>query len=245
MGVALPPRHRRVLTAVVLVAALAVGVLAWSAATRDEPQERDTTAQPSASASAERRTRVPRHLRDWLSPGSPLPGPRAGVAVVERVASPVEGHDSVALSLTRGRGARWVLAVARDGRVVTYSDVPEQSRWLAFDQWLDDLVDQEEGGPGLVLADVRPDGTMVAVADGAEVLDQAVDRDHRMGAFRESRRSVFAVALVRWQGHRWFVMSERLHGETTSTAIAARRSGTTARTADDFIEQMSELGARP
>lgn len=244
MGVALPQRHRRVLTALTVVVALAVGLLVWSA-TRDESPVRVTTAPPSASASADPDTRVPRHLRDWLTRGAPLPGPRAGVTVLDRVDGPVDHHDSVALSLSKGGDARWVLAVVRDGQVVTYSDVPAQSRWLTFDQWLDDLVDQEEGGPGLVLAVVRPDGAMVAETEGAEVLDQAVDRRHRMDAFREARDSVFAVALVRWQGHRWFVMSERHDHTTRSTAISAKRTGTTATTAEEFIAQYSEIGTRP
>ena len=172
---------------------------------------------------------------------SPRRGDRA-----ERVDDPVDGLSSVALSLESRRAGRWVLAVVRDdGELVTYSDVPADSRWLTFDHWLEDLVLQEEGAPGLVLASVGDDGTVVPVADGAEVLDQAVDRDHRMGAFREERDSVFAVALVRWEHHRWFVMSERYDDGVRSVAIAASRSGTTATTAEEFIAQYSELGRGP
>ena len=249
MGVALPSRHRRVLAAVVLVAALVAGARVWSAvtATRDGPPRAATArVPPSPTGVLEPAARVPRHLRPWLVPGAPLPAPRADVTVRDRVDDPVDGFASVAFSLESRHAGRWVLAVVRDdGDLVTYSDVPADSRWLTFDHWLDDLVLQEEGSPGLVLASVADDGTMVPVADGARVLDQAVDRDHRMGAFREERDSVFAVALVGWERRRWFVMSERYDDEVRSVAIAASRSGTTATTAAEFIAQMAELGKRP
>ena len=249
MGVALPARHRRVLAAVVLVAALVAGALVWSAvtATRDGPPRAATArVPPSPTGVLEPAARVPRHLRPWLVPGAQLHAPRADVTVRDRVDDPVDGFASVALSLAADHAGRWVHAVLRDdGELVTYSDVPADSRWLTFDHWLDDLVLQEEGSPGLVLASVADDGTMVPVADGARVLDQAVDRDHRMGAFREERDSVFAVALVGWERRRWFVMSERYDDELRSIAIAASRSGTTATTAEEFIAQYSELGKRP
>lgn len=251
MGVALPSRHRRVLAVVAvaaLVAAVVTAALAWTTVTttREAPSAATTPVTPSPSGASEPAARVPRHLRPWLVPGAPLPTPRAGVTVLDRVDDPVDGLTSVALSLESDAAGRWVLAVVReDGELVTYSDVPADSRWLTFDHWLEDLVLQEEGAPGLVLASVGEDGTMVPVADGARVLDQAVDRDHRMGAFREERDSVFAVALVRWEGHRWFVMSERYDDEVRSVAIAASRSGTTATTAEEFIAQYSALGRRP
>lgn len=249
MGVALPSRHRWALAAAVLVAALVAAALAWSAVTttREGPPGAATTSEtPSPTRVLEPAARVPRHLRPWLVPGAPLPAPRAGVTVRDRVDDPVDGLSSVALSLGSRHASRWVLAVVRDdGELVTYSDVPANSRWLTFDHWLEDLVLQEEGAPGLVLARVGADGTMVPVADGARVLDQAVDRDHRMGAFREERDSVFAVALVGWEHHRWFVMSERYDDEVRSVAIAASRSGTTATTAQEFIAQYSELGKGP
>ncbi|MDR7251966.1 hypothetical protein J2X46_000942 [Nocardioides sp. BE266] len=249
MAPTLPVRHRRVLTYVGLVAALVIGILAWSAvaATRDEPNGSgaSSSASPSAAATV---VRIPRHLKAWLEavPGSDLPEPRAGVTVLDRVDAPDELADAIGLSLETDGDARWVLAVRRtDGELVTYSEVPAQSRWLTFDQWRTDLVLQEEGAPGLVLASVGDDGVMIPIADGAEVVDQAVDRDHRMGAFRERRHSVFAVALVRWEGEKWFVMSERYDDQSRSTAIAARRTGTTATTAEEFIAQYSELGKRP
>lgn len=244
MRAVLPRRHRRVLAGVGVTAALVLGVAAWAAATRDEPGV--TTAPPRPSTAAEPVARVPRHLRAWLVPGSPLPEPRDGITVLDRRDDPDDLAEAIGWSLATEDDARWILALRRDdGELVTYMDLPSDSRWLTFDQWLTDLVLQEEGAPGLVLASVGDDGTMVPVADGAEVVDQAVDRDHRMGAFREERDSVFAVALVRWEGHRWFVMSERYDGESRSTAIAASRTGTTATTAEEFIAQYSELGKRP
>jgi hypothetical protein len=244
MGVGLPTRHRRVHAGLGLAAALVIGALGWSAATHDEPPSKTTAAAPTTSATPEPAP-VPRHLRDWLTPGSPLPGPGAGATVLDRVDDPVDGADSVGWSLGKGRSARWVLAFVRDGELITYSAVPADSGWLTFDQWLEDLSLQEEGAPGLVLASMGDDGTMTPVADGAQVVDQALDRDHRMGAFREERDSVFAVAVVRWEGHRWFVMSERYDGRSRTTTIAAARSGTTATTAEEFIAQYSELGKRP
>jgi hypothetical protein len=249
MGIVLPRSHRRDIAAVVLLTALVAAALVWFAVTttRDGPPRAATTlVAPSPTAVLEPAAPVPQHLRRWLVPGAPLPAPRAGVDVQDRVDDPVDGLSSVALSLESHQARRWVLSVVRDdGELVTYSDVPTQSRWLTFDHWLEDLVLQEEGAPGLVLASLGADGTMVPVADGARVLDQAVDRDHRMGAFREERDSVFAVALVGWERRRWFVMSERHDDEVRSVAIAASRSGTAATTAKEFITQYSELGKRP
>lgn len=248
MRAALPRRHRRVLAVVGVVAAVAVGTTAWSAATRDEPDRAAASPTTTPATTEPAAVRVPRHLRRWIEPdpGSDLPVPRAGVTVLDRRDDPDDLPDAIGLSLAQGGDARWVLALRRDdGELVTYSDVPADSRWLTFDQWLTDLVLQESGASGLELAVVGDDGTMSPVADGAAVLDQAVDVDHRMGAFRERRDSVFAVALVRWQGARWFVLSERYDGRSRSTVVAASRTGTTATTAEEFIAQYSELAERP
>ena len=196
-GVALPTRHRRVLGwRSSLAAALAVGGSASGPRSqpRDDPAaSRPTTAPRRAAATAEPHRRA----------GAAAPAgvarrrlPAARPARRRRPSSnawtaPVDGLDSdrtLAGSTARCRplGPRRRARRRRAGHLQRYPDRLPLARPSTTGST--DLVLQEEGTPGLVLASVGDDGTMVPVTDGAVVLDQAVDHDHRMGAFREERR---------------------------------------------------------
>jgi hypothetical protein len=176
-----------------------------------------------------------------------MAAPRPGTVVRVRRADPVgrPGADSLGLWLERGREELWVLAVVDEHGLHVASEVPGRSAWLTFGQWLADTAGVEAGGPGLVLADVRRDGSMVPVAPGAVVLDQAVVPDGRLGPFRERSTSVASVAIVRWQGSRWYVLGERRGAGSRRNTVAAGRAGFAATTAEQLITAWERAGRRP
>ncbi|CAM3716330.1 hypothetical protein [Nocardioides zeicaulis] len=189
-------------------------------------------------------------LRRWLvlRAGSRLPRPRAGVVVEETRREPVGptgATESLGLSLRRGDRARWVLAVVDEDGLHVDLEHPRLSAWLTVDPWLADTAGIEEGGPGLVLAEMGPDGSMVALAHGARVLHEAVVPDGALGQLRESVTSTAAVAIVRWRSHRWFVLAERLPSRTRHVTVAASRSGFHAATAAELVTRWERASRAP
>lgn len=208
---------------------------------------------PSAAAPATAPVSGPgivRTLRAWLvvPDESGLPVARAGTVVQETRSDPVGAggaSDSVGLRLARGGSTRWVLAVLDRGHLHVDSERPRLSSWLTFDEWLTDTADVERGGPGLVLADLSGDGAVVPAARGVRVLDHAAVHDGLMDPFRETRTSTAAVAIVRWQRHRWFVFVERLRPRANRITVAASRIGFRAHTAEELLVRWDRAGRRP
>ena len=182
-------------------------------ATTTGPSTHPTPAAPPAGVGI-----VPA-LRPWLvrPEGSRLPEPRAGVVVQETASRP--GRTA-----RRHRVARPVAPQGRPGaldpcggglrRAPRRPGPPRPLRLAHLRPVAEDTADIERGGPGLVLAEMGSDGAMAAQARGAQVLDQALVPDGGMGPMRESGTSTAAVAIVRWQSHRWFVLAERTPSRT-------------------------------
>ena len=125
-------------------------------------------------------------------------------------------------------------------------DQASDSGWSTFDQWLADQVALEAGEPAPALVDLADDGTVTPALDGVEVLDQQADPDLRPYG-TEADGAVSAVALVEWQGGRWFVLAIGGNGPDSVTAVAAEKAGG-ARTLEEFVvfmvDQADEGGMR-
>lgn len=211
----------------------------------------DATTEPPSESATERpdaRARLPRFLRPWLvvPDGADLPAARPGTVVRKSRPDPVggDGH-SLGLLLERGARSLWALAVVDADGLHVDSTQPRLSSWLTFDQWLTDTADVERGGPGLVLADLAHDGSVVPVARGARVLDQVAVPDDLMSPFRMARARPAAVAIVRWQGHRWYVFVERRLPRNWRITVGASRIGLRARTATELLVRWDRFGHRP
>lgn len=152
-----------------------------------------------------------------------------GVSVVRQVEDPVPGEDSLGLVLRSGGRTTWALFT--QGGNASAWERESESGWLTFDQWLDDQVALQAGGPRVRLVDFGADGTVSAAAPGVEVLDQRVDPD--LPAYGTTEVPS-ALAMVTWQGERWFVLVVRFDGPDGVTTFAARKAGG-AETLDEFI----------
>ena len=105
------------------------------------------------------------------------------------------------------------------------------SGWLTFDQWLADQVALQTGDPAPRLVELEDDGTVARRAPGVEVLDQQADPD--LPAYGTGGGPL-GLALVTWQGERWFVLSCASPARTASPRSRPRRPDG-AETLDDFI----------
>lgn len=252
-------RHRRSTgRARHVVPALALTLLAAGCAVADDGRPDG----PEPTSSATRRSddttsthgpgapRLPAFLRPWLvvPDGADLPEARSGTVVRETRPDPVGrggDSDSVGLLLERGGRSLWVLAVVDEDGLHVDSDRPRLSSWLTFDQWLADNADVERGGPGVAIADLDEDGVVVPVAGGARVLDQAVVADGALGALRRSGTSTAAVAIVRWEGHRWFLLAERVRPQRAPITVAASRIGFRASSAAQLLVRWERASHAP
>lgn len=152
-----------------------------------------------------------------------------GVTVVRQVEDPVPGDDSLGLVLRSEGQTTWAL-FTQGGDASTWEPEAE-SGWLTFDQWLADHVALETGGPRVRLVKLEDDGTVRPSVAGVEVLDQRARPD--LPAYGTSEVPS-ALALVSWQGERWFVLVLRFDGEDGVTTFAAEKADG-ATTLDDFI----------
>ena len=152
-----------------------------------------------------------------------------GVTVVRQVEDPVPGDDSLGLVLRSEGRTSWAL-FTQGGDASTWEPEAE-SGWLTFDQWLADHVALETGGPRVRLVELEDDGTVRPAVAGVEVLDQRARPDLPTYGTSEVPS---ALALVSWQGERWFVLVLRFDGEDGVTTFAAKKADG-ATTLDDFI----------
>ena len=152
-----------------------------------------------------------------------------GVSVVRQVDDPVPGDDSLGLVLRSEGRTTWALFT--QGGDASVWEPEAESGWLTFDQWLADQVALQTGGPRLRLVELGADGTVSAAAPGVEILDQRANPE--LPAYGTGEVPS-ALALVTWQGERWFVLVMRFDGPDGVTTFAARKADG-AQTLDDFI----------
>lgn len=166
-----------------------------------------------------------------------------GVSVVRQVEDPVPGDDSLGLVLRSEGRTTWALFT--QGGDASSWELETDSGWLTFDQWLTDQVAMRTGSPGTRLVRLAADGTVSAVAPSVEVLDQQADPD--LPAYGTDAAGASAVALLEWQGERWFVLAVRFPREVAVTTFAASKTGG-AETLDQFVafvaDQADEGGLR-
>jgi hypothetical protein len=166
-----------------------------------------------------------------------------GVSVVRKVEDPVPGDDSLGLVLRSEGRTTWVLLT--QGGDASSWELETDSGWLTFDQWLADQVAVQTGSPGVRLVKLAADGTVSATAPSVEVLDQQADPD--LPAYGTDAAGASAVALLDWQGERWFVLAVRFPRDVAVTTVAASKAGG-AETLDQFVafvaDQADEGGMR-
>jgi hypothetical protein len=160
----------------------------------------------------------------------------AGVTVVRQVEGPVPGDDSLGVVLRSEGRTTWAL-FTQGGDASTWEPEAE-SGWLTFDQWLADQVAQQTGGPQVRLVELEDDGTVRPAVSGVEVLDQRARPDLPPYGTTEVPS---ALALVSWQGERWFVLVLGFDGEDGVTTFAAEKADG-ATTLDDFVAFAADRG---
>ena len=159
-----------------------------------------------------------------------------GVTVVRQVEDPVPGDDSLGLVLRSEGRTTWALFT--QGGDASAWELEAESGWLTFDQWLADHVALETGGPRVHLVELEDDGTVRPAVTGVEVLDQRARPD--LPAYGTSEVPS-ALALVSWQGERWFVLVLGFDGEDGVTTFAAEKADG-ATTLDDFVAFAADRG---
>lgn len=155
--------------------------------------------------------------------------PAPGVTVVRQVADPVPGNESLGLVLQAHGVTTWML-LTHGGTAASWS-LESDSGWVTFDQWLADQVAVQTGSPGVRLVRLAADGTVTPTAPSVEVLAQQADPD--LPAYGTDEAGASAVALLEWQGGRWFVLAVRFPREVAVTTVAASKAGG-AETLDQF-----------
>ncbi len=169
--------------------------------------------------------------------------PAPGVTVVEQVEDPVPGDDSLGLVLRSEGRTTWALFT--QGGDASSWELEADSGWLTFEQWLADQVAMQTGSPGVRLVRLAADGTLSAAAPSVEVLGQQADPD--LPAYGTDTASASAVALLDWQGERWFVLAVRFPREVAVTTVAASKADG-AETLEEFVafvaDQADEGGMR-
>lgn len=166
-----------------------------------------------------------------------------GVSVVRQVEDPVPGDDSLGAVLRSEGRTTWTL-FTQGGNASSW-ELEADSGWLTFDQWLADQVAMQTGSPGVRLVRLAADGTVTPTAPSVEVLAQQADPD--LPAYGTDEAGASAVALLEWQGGRWFVLVVRFPREVAVTTVAASKAGG-AETLEQFVafvaDQADEGGMR-
>lgn len=165
---------------------------------------------------------------------APLPG----VDVLRVVDDPLpSADDSVGVVLRDGGETTWMLITLAPSGGSASSTKESETGWATFDEWLADQVAMIDG-------DTAPNpvrlqgGTVVAAEPGVEVVDQQADPDLRAYG-TEAESTVSAVALVEWQGDRWFVFALRIDGQDSVTTVSVDKAGG-ATTLDQFVAFMTD-----
>jgi len=219
-------RRRLALAGLAAGCCLAAAGVAWSVV--DSPgasSGRDVTVQPTQAPSATESPAVagdpPVEYVDADHPG--LGGAdvayddgvllvREGVEILEQVANPLDRRPprtSLGLALAVDGAQQWAL-VAGSPSGSTVSTVPARQSFPDLQTWLDDQVALDRGEPTLALVSFGTGAELVA-EPGVEIVQQ--QPSPQVGAEFAGPDAVHtAVAEVRWQGERWFVLARELPG---------------------------------
>ena len=168
------------------------------------------------------------------------------VKVTQRVANPL-GLDlpdrSLGIEYTRKGATTWALLDYEDlGRLGSGGGVssdPAGKSFATFQDWLDDQVALRNGGVGLQLVRFGEGEQLVARA-GVEILDQRAGVE--VGAGFAGPADDTAVAQVRSQGRRWYVLARRSAGSPPEYFPTDARVG--GETLDDFLAYATQQYAK-
>jgi hypothetical protein len=167
------------------------------------------------------------------------PTPRNGVTVVREVADPVPtAVDSLGLVLEKDGETTWMLITLHAGGSAASWSKERDSGWSTYDQWLEDQVAMATEEPTPTLVRLSDDSTVTPAQAGVAVIDQQARPDlRRYGT--EAKGAASAVALLTWEGQRWFVLAvEGTPDDAITTVAASKAPGVT--TLDDFVAFMAD-----
>jgi hypothetical protein len=213
-------RRRRGLPVVAAVAVVVVAGVAWASLGRSSSTTgQDPLAPPSSSAAPQ-----PQPGFEYRPASDPdLDGQdaaiaddgtvlvRQGVEVDQLIENPFEvdpPKHSAALAYHGGSGETWALLLYDRTSGGGWFEPARQS-FPDLEQWVSDQIAMQRGEPTLALVAFGPDGELVPEA-GVEILQQRADVD--MGPTFAGPGDPTAVAEVRWQGERWYVLARDLPG---------------------------------
>ncbi|WP_134766594.1 hypothetical protein [Nocardioides sp. 1609] len=192
------------------------------------PTGAPATSPPTAAA----RPSAGLHGSDvWLeADGSVLKA--RGVTVTERIANPLASvlpHRSLGLAYSRDGEDYWALLEYDPvGGSLTWD--PAGKSFATLQQWIDDMVALQTGEPGLRLVRFGAGETLLPRA-GVEILAQtgAVDLPDSFAGPGDRT----AVAMVTYEGMRWFVLAREIGGSEPEYLPTAGSVG--GATIDDFL----------
>jgi hypothetical protein len=239
-------RRRRLTVAVgTAVCCVVVGGAAWSTTGSSGPSSGGEVAiQPSGDPTQAAAGEPPVEYREADDPdlgntevaygGDGVFLVRQGVEVLEYVENPLELEPprySAGFALDMDGDEVWALVSGgpRDGASSTF---PARQSFPNLGLWLDDQVAMQQGEPTLALVNFGQGSELVA-EPGVEIVRQQADPD--IGpSFAGPDALHTAVAEVRWEGERWYVLARELPGgdpEYFPTAASVSRP-----TLEGFLE---------
>jgi hypothetical protein len=215
-------RRRRITVAAgAAVCCVVVGGAAWSTVDSSGPTTgRDPVVQPSGTGTGQEAGSLPVEYRKADDPdlGKGLVGfgddgvflVREGVDILEYVDNPLGLRPpdySAGFAIRTDRREVWVLAEGNPSGGGTYT-APARESFPSLAMWIDDWVALQDGEATLALVSFGG-GDRLVPEPGVEIVRQQADPD--LGpAFAGPDALRTAVAEVRWQGERWYVLAREL-----------------------------------
>jgi hypothetical protein len=225
-------RRRRGLTVAAAVAVAVVAGTTWASLGQSSPKTgQDPASPPSSSATPQPGVEYRPAGDEALagaeaaitSDGTVLV--REGLEVLQVIENPLEvkpPRHSAALALQGAEGEVWALVDSRPDGSGASTEAARQS-FPDLESWVADQVAMQRGEPTLALVAFGPGGDLVP-EPGVQILRQRASVD--MGPTFAGPDDPTAVAEVRWQGERWYVLARDLpHGppEYFPTAASVSR----------------------
>jgi hypothetical protein len=159
---------------------------------------------------------------------------RPGATLVRTVQDPLaSSKDSIGLAVEFEGEITWLAIMRKKGGAAATYEEAARSGWTTFDQWLSEWVALQTGEPGLRLIELDVDGTVSPALAGVEIIDQQADPD--LPSYGTDTAVASAIALVSWQGERWFVLALMLPDQDSVTTFAAAKTEG-AETIAEFID---------
>jgi hypothetical protein len=214
-------RRRAAAAGAGLAAALVIGGLAWSvngdagpgaeSGYVDEPTSQTPEPDPWTYVPASDPDVEGNELVGWDSDGTLKV--REGVEVMDFVADPLdvqEPDDSAAMAVSVDGTETWLVTqfnVDAEGTISSGTSSEEaRISFPTFRLWLDEQMAMQRGEPTLALVRFGADGALEPLDDVTMIRQQA---DPDVGPTFADPGDTTAVAEVRWQGERWYVLARR------------------------------------